>query len=109
MEKARQEAIQKEPPMYIITVITSSGKKKELTLWQLSDAETGTDSDRLLGKTNETDELFVLRYFDIDPLIKRRSYFFLNNSLGVFTPYHPVNFFLFAGTVFFCNIDNGKL
>lgn len=76
MEKARQEAIQKEPPMYIITVITSSGKKKELTLWQLTDAETGADSDRLLGKTNETDELFVLRYFDIDPLIKRRSYFF---------------------------------
>jgi hypothetical protein len=35
------------------------------------------DSDRLLGKTDEKDELFVIRYFDIDPLIKKRSYFFL--------------------------------
>ncbi len=30
----------------------------------------------LLGKTDEKDDLFVMRYFDIDPLIKKRSYFF---------------------------------
>ena len=36
----------------------------------------GKDSDRLLGKTNERDELFIMRYFDIDPMIKKRSYFF---------------------------------
>jgi hypothetical protein len=34
------------------------------------------DSDRLLGKTDENDEFFIMRYFDIDPLIKNRSYFF---------------------------------
>ena len=34
------------------------------------------DSDRLLGKTDESNELFIMRYFDIDPLIKKRSYFF---------------------------------
>ena len=34
------------------------------------------DTDRLLGKTDERDELFILRYFDIDPLIKKRDYFF---------------------------------
>jgi hypothetical protein len=34
------------------------------------------DSDRLLGKTDEKDQLFIIRYFDIDPLIKKRDYFF---------------------------------
>jgi hypothetical protein len=37
-----------------------------------------TDSDRLLAKTDENDEFFIMRYFDIDPLIKKRSYFFQN-------------------------------
>jgi hypothetical protein len=76
MEKTEQEAIKKETPLYVITVITSAGKKKELTLWELSDEVTGKDSDRLLGKTNELDDLFIMRYFDVDPLIKKRSYFF---------------------------------
>jgi hypothetical protein len=34
------------------------------------------DSDRLFGKTQNNDELFIIRYFDIDPLLKKRSYFF---------------------------------
>ena len=34
------------------------------------------DSDRLLGKTQNSNEFFVMRYFDIDPLLKKRSYFF---------------------------------
>jgi hypothetical protein len=34
------------------------------------------DSDRLIGKMEERDELFIMRYFDIDPLLKKRSYFF---------------------------------
>jgi hypothetical protein len=76
MEKSEKEAIRKETPLYVITVITSAGKKKELTLWELSDDVTGTDTDRLLGKTNEKDDLFIMRYFDVDPLIKKRSYFF---------------------------------
>lgn len=76
MEKSAQEEIRTRTPMYTITVITSTGKKMELTLWEMSDGKTGKDSDRLLGKTNEREELFILRYFDIDPLIKKRSYFF---------------------------------
>ena len=34
------------------------------------------DSDRLWGKTDNSDELFIMRYFDVDPILKRRSYFF---------------------------------
>ncbi len=71
--------IEAQPPLYRITVITSSGSKKILTLWGMTTGKNGAktaDSDRVLGKTDENDGLFVMRYFDIDPLIKKRSYFF---------------------------------
>jgi hypothetical protein len=28
------------------------------------------------GKTNNRDDVFVMRYFDLDPILKKRSYFF---------------------------------
>jgi hypothetical protein len=66
-------------PLYRITVNSNTGKKIVLSLWPKHTGGPGndkTDSDRLYGKTDEHDELFVMRYFDIDPLIKKRSYFF---------------------------------
>jgi len=66
-------------PLYKITVISNTGKKIALSLWPMLTGEPGnekTDSDRLYGKTDEHKELFVMRYFDIDPLIKKKSYFF---------------------------------
>jgi hypothetical protein len=70
-----QKKIEQQDPVYTITVVTSTGKKIVLSLWELSD-EKGKNSDRLIGKTNDRDELFIMRYFDIDPLIKKRNYFF---------------------------------
>jgi hypothetical protein len=74
-----KKSIEAQLPLYRITVNTTSGRKKILTLWGKSSTKNGNnvpDSDRLYGKTGEIDELFVMRYFDIDPLIKKRSYFF---------------------------------
>ncbi len=71
--------VESRRPLYRITVITPLGKKSVLTLWEKMKEAGGTttkDSDRLLGKTQNSDELFVMRYFDIDPLLKKRSYFF---------------------------------
>jgi hypothetical protein len=75
-EKKRIEA---QLPLYRIKVTTVSGRKTILTLWAMMTDENSTkklDSDRLLGKTDEHNELFIMRYFDIDPIIKKRSYFF---------------------------------
>jgi hypothetical protein len=75
-EKTRAESQQ---PLYRITVITTEGKKTILTLWERMKEENGSvanDSDRLLGKTEESNEFFILRYFDIDPLLKKRAYFY---------------------------------
>jgi hypothetical protein len=79
IEGAVKERIETEMPLYRITVVTTPGIRKILTLWGMRENEgdkTIISSDRLLGKTGESDEFFVMRYFDIDPLIKKRSYFF---------------------------------
>jgi hypothetical protein len=74
--ESEQKAIEQRTPLYRISVSTSEGKTKVLTLWELVSDKTGKDSDRLYGKTNDTDKLFIMRYFDIDPLIKKKPYFF---------------------------------
>lgn len=77
--EADKKSIEAQPPMYRITVETSSGSKSVLSLWGMTTTKNGMktlDSDRLLGKTDAKDELFIMRYFDIDPLIKKRSYFY---------------------------------
>jgi hypothetical protein len=72
-----QKAVKSGQPLYRITVNSQEGKKTILTLWErMSENSNTADSDRLLGKTEERDELFIIRYFDIDPLLKKRSYFF---------------------------------
>jgi hypothetical protein len=64
-------------PLYRLTVKRTDGGETVLTLWERMIDETGKkDSDRLWAKTGDKDELFVIRYFDIDPLLKKRSYFF---------------------------------
>jgi len=74
-----KEKITNGMPLYRITVLSSAGERKILSLWQRWVSGAGgeqKDTDRLWGKTDGNDELFILRYSDIDPLLKKRSYFF---------------------------------
>jgi hypothetical protein len=74
-----KKVIESSQPLYRITVSKTTGKKMILTLWEKKTDSTGRkeiDNDRILGKTDDRDQLFIMRYFDIDPLIKKRSYFF---------------------------------
>ena len=66
-------------PMARINLTGQSGKSTVLTLWEKVSNSSGIqtkDTDRLWGKTNHNEELFILRYFDVDPILKRRSYFY---------------------------------
>ena len=75
----QKKKIESEKPVIIITVTTTLGKTTVLTLWERMIDEMGIkhkDTDRLFGKTQNSDELFIIKYFDIDPLLKKRSYFF---------------------------------
>jgi hypothetical protein len=79
MEEQERVKIGSGQPLYRLTVTSDKGKKQELTLWERTTAQGGNltkDSDRLLGRTEGSDEFFIIRYFDIDPLLKKRSYFF---------------------------------
>jgi hypothetical protein len=77
--KEEKENIENEEPLYKITVVSSEGERKVIRLWQRSVEENGTvkdDTDRLWAKTEGNNEIFVIRYVDIDPLLKKRSYFY---------------------------------
>jgi hypothetical protein len=64
-------------PAYEITVKRTDGAEIYLTLLERNSAASGVkDSDRLWGRTGESKELFIIRYFDIDPVLKKRAYFF---------------------------------
>jgi hypothetical protein len=75
ISEAEQKTIENQSPLYRISVTGTLNRKTVLTLWGITTGQ-GTDSDRLYGKTDERDNLFIIRYFDIDPLIKKREYFF---------------------------------
>jgi hypothetical protein len=65
-------------PLYRLTVAGPDGKKTVLSLWEkvVTDEDGKTlDSDRLWGRTEGSDKIFVIRYIDIDPVLKKRSYF----------------------------------
>jgi hypothetical protein len=79
MGEEEKRIVESQRPLFRFTVTTTVGTKKILTLWEKMKVENGDlskDSDRLLGRTETSDEFFVMRYFDIDPLLKKRSYFF---------------------------------
>jgi len=75
-DRVTDDMIIEKDPSYTIMISKSNGEEAVLTLWERNDPDTGEkDSDRLWGKTSERDEMLVLRYFDIDPILKKVSYF----------------------------------
>ena len=77
-EEETKKAGVKEP-LYSIRVTGIDGRERILDLWERTltgpDGESA-DSDRLLGKIKGEENYFIIRYFDIDPLLKKKTYFF---------------------------------
>ncbi len=74
-----KRSIEKEEPLYKIIVVTVEGATKIVRLWQRSVGENNVmklDTDRLWAKTEGSSDIFVIRYMDIDPLLKKLSYFY---------------------------------
>ncbi len=73
----QKEKIRSQNPLFRITVRKTTGDEIILTTWERYNTGTGAkDSDRLLGMTDARNGFFIVRYFDIDPLLKKRSYFY---------------------------------
>ena len=65
-------------PVIKIFVTTKAGKEYTLSVWERMKTENGIqvkDTDRVWGRLNDNDDLFIMRYFDIDPILKKRDYF----------------------------------
>lgn len=75
MDETMRKAILESPPLYRIKVKTKSAEFF-LSLWKKTNPDGSIDSDRIYGRTNSADAIFVVRYFDIDPILKKREYFF---------------------------------
>jgi len=70
-----KKRIESQNPIFRITVKKTDGSQINLTLWEKYDTDK-KNSDRLWAKMEGKDELFVIRYFDVDPLLKKKIYFF---------------------------------
>jgi hypothetical protein len=78
LPESEKKSIESVYPIYRITVNQSDGNEIILTVWEkwnIIDGVKKTDTDRIWAKTNSRDEIFVMRYFDLDPVLKKRSYF----------------------------------
>lgn len=77
--REQSDSIASGVPLATIIVTLTSGAKEKLTIWERSKVNNETlsaDTDRAWGKKDDNSNLFVVRYFDIDPLLRRKSYFF---------------------------------
>ena len=62
-----------------ITLVLTDGSSEVLTIWERRIEKGGEmviDLDRVWGRKGDGSHLFVARYFDIDPLLRKKSYFF---------------------------------
>lgn len=78
MNEEDKESVLKENPAYRITVLTAEGERSIVSLWKRSITEQDSvreDTDRMWALKNNGGDFFIVKYADIDPLIKKRSYF----------------------------------
>lgn len=79
LEDEEVSNIEAGQPLYSIVVERSGGGLSKLVLWEREKGEGGTeekDTDRLWARLDDNPKLCIVRYVDIDPLLKKRSYFF---------------------------------
>ena len=77
-EEGRRE-IESSTPLFNIIVKIADGKVNRLRVWErwkLEGDEKVKDTDRVWAETDDGKGLFIMRYFDLDPIIKKKSYFF---------------------------------
>ncbi len=76
LDKQGEASVAGSSPVFTLTVTTNDGESHVLRGWRRQYG-TEADTDRLWGKLDDG-RLFVMRYLDIDPLLKKRSYFLVS-------------------------------
>jgi hypothetical protein len=74
-----KKQIESQSPLYRVNVFKATGGNVGLTIWEKRIKIDGTeykDTDRVWARIDGTNNIVILRYFDIDPILKKKSYFF---------------------------------
>jgi hypothetical protein len=79
LNEAEIKEITSSSPLYKIILTRQDSKRIALSIWEKWKFVNGSkilDTDRVWGKIDDRgDQIFVMRYFDIDPILKKKSYF----------------------------------
>jgi hypothetical protein len=77
MTDNERREIESSVPLYRIKIITNDAKEVTLTIWErIREAVSGEkDTDRVWAEKNDGKGIFIMRYFDLDPILKKKSYF----------------------------------
>ncbi|MBE0674780.1 MAG: hypothetical protein IH591_08975 [Bacteroidales bacterium] len=79
LDADRADSIRRTPPFITIIVTGVDGTAETLFLWHRpsgSPDEGQFDNDRVWGSKQIDGQIFIARYFDLDPLLRKKSYFF---------------------------------
>jgi hypothetical protein len=78
LTEAEKAGISDEQPLYRVAVLTTEGERSLVNLWKRTITEQDSvrdDTDRMWARKHGETEFFIVKYADIDPIIKKRSYF----------------------------------
>lgn len=76
-----KDSITSSKPYFSLEVITGHSDTTELFTWKKyirKENITKEDTDRLWGSLDRGEDLFIIKYYDLDPLIKQPSYFIID-------------------------------
>jgi len=78
MPENERHEIESSAPLCRFSVKTRNSGEITLTIWErMKDPVKGEkDTDRVWAEKNDGKGIFVLRYFDLDPILKKKSYFY---------------------------------
>lgn len=78
LTEQEEAGISNGQPLYRVTVLSPEGERSLINLWKRTITEQDSameDTDRMWAQKQGEREFFVVKYADIDPIIKKRSYF----------------------------------
>jgi len=75
LDRSALDSLQKVPPLYIIKVSSHNQPDRKLRILPLLNPDGKTDTNLALALINGEDYPVIIRYFDLDPVLKERNYF----------------------------------
>ena len=73
--RAETDSIMSVPPVYVIKVSAINHPDKTVRILPIRNADGTRDPDRAIALINRESTPVIIRYFDLDPVLKEKGYF----------------------------------